>query len=280
MPTADRVSGQMSGFIKITSRENPRLKLARSLLQRRGREKAHRWLVEGVRVLEEALRHSASPELLFVTAEALQDERVERLLAHAMERGGEVCEVPLNLLAEVSDAKTPQGVVGIVPPPPSVAIGQLVDSTASEPWLLLFDRVQEPGNLGTMLRTAHAAGMHGAIRVQGTVDPGHPKAIRASAGAVFGLPLCVVKADEVVEALGKHGIPLVVLDARGSKSIYDLDWTGPSALLVGHEAHGPSEVLVDAATHIASIPMPGGGESLNAATAVAVCTYEAVRQRR
>lgn len=265
-------------MVVITSRANPRLKLARSLLQRRGRERTGRWLAEGVRVLEEAISYGRTPETLFVTEEAVADERVGRLVERVTQQGGEVCHVPFRLLAEVSDAKTPQGVVGIVPAPPE-ATPDVLFHPERERWLLVLDRVQEPGNLGTMLRTAHAAGMSGAIRIHGTVDPGHPKAIRASAGAVFGLPVLTLAAGDTVELLRVHGVPLIALDVDGTVSVYDVDWTGPSALLVGHEAHGPSQELLDAAAKVVSIPMPGGGESLNAATAVAVCAYEAVRQR-
>lgn len=263
--------------MKITSRENPRVKQARSLLQRRGRVKAGRWLVEGVRVLEEVFRHAQQPETVFYTAKSLQDVRVREVLKRASEAGALCYEVPGQLLAEMSDARTPQGIVAVVQAPPMLDGG--FSNGAQSPWALVIDRVQEPGNLGTILRTALAVGVTHVALLHGTVDPGHPKAIRASAGAVFGLPLAFYEPETLLHKLRSQAIHLVALDVRGRTAIHDVVWDKPTALLVGHEAHGPSERLLREAGTVAHIPMPGGGESLNAATAVAVCLYEGLRQR-
>lgn len=263
--------------MKITSRENPRVKQARSLLQRRGRAKAGRWLVEGVRVLEEAFRHGHPPETIFYTAESGNDARVQNILQRAAQWGIACYEVPARLLAEMSDARTPQGIVAVVPTPRMSGDG--FSHQDAVPLVLVIDRIQDPGNLGTMLRTALAVGVTGVALVHGTVDPGHPKAIRSSAGAVFGLPIAVYQPDELIGKLRQNNMRLIALDVRGDVSLYEVPWNEPTALLVGHEAHGPSERLLKDADIIAHIPMPGGGESLNAATAVAVCLYEALRQR-
>lgn len=263
--------------MKITSRDNPRVKQARSLLQRRGRAKAGRWLIEGVRVLEEAFRHGHPPETIFYTAESASESRVQDVLNRAEQEGIAYYEVPYQLLGELSDARTPQGIVAVVPTPEMSGDG--FSHQKATPLVLVVDRIQEPGNLGTMLRTALAVGVTDVALVHGTVDPGHPKAIRASAGAVFGLHLAVYQPDTLVRELRNHKIHLVALDVHGNVPIYEIPWSEPTALLVGHEAHGPSEHLLGEASTVAYIPMPGGGESLNAATAVAVCLYEALRHR-
>lgn len=228
-------------------------------------------------MLEEAFRHGHPPETIFYTAESIADSRIQDVLEYATQLGVACYEVPAKLLAEMSDARTPQGIVAVVPTPRMSDDG--FSHHDATPLVLVVDRIQEPGNLGTMLRTALAVGVTGVALVHGTVDPGHPKAIRASAGAVFGLPLAVYSPDTLVGKLRMHNMHLVALDVHGDVSIYDVPWSEPTALLVGHEAHGPSERLLGEAGTIAYIPMPGGGESLNAATAVAVSLYEALRQR-
>lgn len=235
-----------------------------------------RWLVEGVRPLEEALRHGAAVETLFVTAKAKEEDRVAALVAAAEGIGAVACEVPEELLVEVSDAQTPQGVVGIVlAPTRSIKL-----QAHSNPWLLVVDRVQDPGNLGTLCRTALAAGVTGMVLLPGTVDPGNPKAIRASAGAMFGLPIAQLTIGEWLAQAKQAGIRIVTADLGGHNSIYDIDWTGPIALVVGNEAAGPSKELLNASDEVARIPMPGPAESLNVSVAAAVCLYEGVRQRR
>lgn len=261
--------------MRITSRSNPRIRLARRLLRRRGREMSDRWLVEGVRPLEEALRHGTAVETLFVTDDALRQDRVAALVEAARQAGAVAYEVPAELLVEVSDAQTPQGVVGIVlAPTRSAAL-----PADPNPWMLVVDRVQDPGNLGTLCRTALAASVTCVALLHGTVDPGNPKAIRASAGAVFGLPITQLSGEELVAQVKRQGIRLVTADLAGQRSIYDIDWTGPTALVVGNEGAGPSELLKDASDELVRIPMPGPAESLNVSVAAAVCLYEGVRQR-
>lgn len=259
----------------ITSRTNARIKLARQLHRRKGRAREGRWLVEGVRPLEEVLRHRVQPETVFVTAEARRSERVERLLQAFAAGGADICEVSDALMREVSDAQTPQGVVGIVPAP---SLQEDVFQ-AAEPWLLAVDRVQDPGNLGTMCRTALAAAVTGVVLLEGTVDPGNPKVIRASAGALFGLRLCVLPADAFVAAVRQHGVRLLTADLGAAQSIYEADWTGRVALLVGNEASGPDAALLRASDGLVRIPMPGPVESLNVSIATALCLFEGVRQR-
>lgn len=260
----------------ITSRSNARIKLARQLHRRKGRQRERRWLVEGVRPLEEALRHGVVPDTLFVTSEVLQVERIERLLAACRAGGTEVFEVTQELMQEVSDALTPQGVVGIVPAPDLHAD---VFSHA-EPWLLIVDRIQDPGNLGTICRTALAANVTGVVLMHGTVDPGNPKVVRSSAGALFGLTFATCEPVECIRSLRQRGISLHTADLRGSESIYSVDWTGKVALLVGNEASGPDSRLIEASDRLVHIPMPGPVESLNVSVATALCLFEGVRQRQ
>lgn len=267
--------GRVGSVLVITSRANPRIKLAKLLLRRRGRLREGRWLVEGVRPLEEALRHEAQIDTVFFTAQAASDERIQAVLELAANAGATVAEVPADLLNEITDAQTPQGIIGIVLAPP---LDANVFSSA-EPFLLVVDRVQDPGNLGTLCRTALAAAVDGVVLLPGTVDPGNPKVVRASSGALFGLNLAVLQPEHLIQTMRRVGTRLVTADLSGTTSIYDADWRGSVALLVGHEAAGPDEMLKQASDAIVKIPMPGPVESLNVATATALCLFEAVRVR-
>lgn len=259
----------------ITSPSNARIRLARQLLRRKGRQKTGRWLVEGVRALEEALRHGAKLETLFVTQAAKEESRVHALLQRAASAGADIYTVTDELLLAVSDTQTPQGVVGIALAPSLRC--QLFEH--SSPWVLVVDRIQDPGNLGTLCRTALAAAATGVALLHGTVDPGNPKVIRASSGAVFGLPLAHLEARALVEQVQRSRVRLITADLAGTQSIYDVDWTVPTALVVGNEAQGPSPLLKAASDVVVRIPMPGPVESLNVAIATALCLFEGVRQR-
>lgn len=259
----------------ISSRSNARVHLAKQLHRRKGRQREGRWLVEGVRALEEALRHGRRIETLFYSAKAVEAERVRQLIAQATEKGTAVYELTDELMDEVSDAQTPQGVVGIVPAPPMD-----VDLFAHpSPWILVVDRIQDPGNLGTLCRTALAAAVTGVALLPGTVDPGNPKVIRSSAGALFGLDFLQCSSGRLIEEARRSNVQLVTADLTGTTSLYDVDWTRPTALIVGNEAGGPAPEIKCASDLLVRIPMPGPVESLNVATATALCLYEGVRQR-
>lgn len=225
--------------------------------------------------MEEALRHSVLPETVFVTQAARGQDRVEALLEHVEAKGGAVCELSSELMQEVSDAQTPQGLVGIVPAP---SLSADVFS-GTDPWLLVIDRVQDPGNLGTLCRTALAAGVSGVVLLHGTVDPGNPKVIRSSAGAMFGLRMVHLSAEHLVTRVQEAGVRLITADLSGQKSLYDVSWHGAVALLVGNEASGPMPYLKQNSNEIVRIPMPGPVESLNVSVASALCLFEGVRQR-
>lgn len=260
----------------ITSRSNARVKLARQLHQRKGRQRSGRWLVEGVRPLEEAVRHGAIPETVFVTSDSEQDPRVVTLLEVIQQRGGHVLHVAASLLPYICEAQTPQGIAAIVQAPKMAAdvFG------ADERLLLIIDGVQDPGNMGTMCRTALAVNADGVIIVPGSVDPGNPKVVRASAGALFGLKLAVMQPQELLIALSQHRTRLVAAHVNAEASLFEIDWAGSIALLVGNEATGPSAALLAGADTRVRIPMPGPVESLNVSVAAALCLYEAMRGKR
>lgn len=255
----------------ISSTANEKVKLLRSLHEAKGRKKSESFLIEGVRLVEEALSAGIRPSVILVDQEQLtQTDRGAELLASLPQ--SEWIPVTANVLKAVATTVTPQGIVAAVPmsrPTEPVELGSLV---------LVLDRLADPGNVGTILRTAEAAGVTTVVLVTGTVDPYSPKVVRSGAGAHFHLNLLV---DEGWSSLRRRLTDREVLAAtvEGGQWHFQVDWTRPAALVIGSEAHGVSDEALRVATGRVSIPMVGRAESVNAAVAAGVVLFEALRQR-
>jgi len=202
---------------------------------------------------------------------------VDRLTAVValLESDAHIYEVSDQILRAITDAVTPQGVVAVADLPER----SLTDLDLTTGLVLVVDQVRDPGNAGTLIRSAAAAGCGGVVFTEGSVDPYAPKTLRAAAGAVFrNVLVSKVALPAALEHLRGEGFALLGGDARSEVSLYDVDLSGPTAIVLGNEAWGltdPSGLDVTA-----GIPMPGGVESLNAAVAGSVFLFEAVRQRR
>jgi len=255
----------------ITSPDNEKIRYLRSLHEHGARQRARRFLVEGVRLVEDALASGATPDLVLVDEEALARTARGRALLGRLRGVGYLPAAPRALKA-AAETVTPQGVVAAVPlpaPPPPGDAG---------PAVLVVDGVQDPGNLGTILRTAEAAGATPVLLAPGSADPFAPKVVRAAMGAHFRLPLVVGDWDTIATYLVDREVWLA--QAHGGVAYYEVDWKRPSALVVGSEAHGVSPEGERVATGRLTIPMVGRTESLNAAIATAVILFEALRQRQ
>lgn len=253
----------------ITSLQNSRIKAARALQRRRQRERQGRLLIEGLRLVEDALAAGYPPEVLFYTAEIAADPRGAALLA-AVGRAAE--EVSPEVMASLTETVTPQGVVAVVPLP-------------ELPWppvltfVLVCDAVRDPGNLGTLLRAAAGAGVDGVLLPKGNVDVWSGKVLRAGMGAHFRLPLRASLGWEAV-AERLRGLTVRLADVAGRTPYDRVDWAQPSALIVGGEAAGAGREAAQLAGETISIPLANEVESLNAAMAGSIILFEAQRQRR
>jgi len=251
----------------ITSPHNAKVKLAQSLKVRKYREQTGLLLVEGERMVRQALAFGAAPEYILLEAR-WRDSALHREL---VDRGVDVFFVDARLLDRVSSAESPSGVAGVF------AKGRRsVPEKAT--WLLVLDRWQDPGNVGTAMRAAVAVGVDGVLLTHGTVDPTNPKALRASAGAYFGLPVEVNYCPEQLQAAcRRRGLAVVAADVHAETDAFSFDWTRPHALIMGSEGHG-IDPRISAEIRV-RLPMPGGIESLNAAMATTLLLYEAWRRR-
>ena len=265
----------------IHSPANAAVKAARRLAQRSGRAHAStELLVEGPSAASEAL---PSLRELFVTQAAAGRHR--GLVAQARSAGARVHLVSDAVLSSIATTVTPQGVIGVADLPP----GDLDEVVAGATLLVVLHQVRDPGNAGTAVRTADAAGADAVVVTRDSVDCRNPKAVRASAGSLFHLPV-VTGADfgDVVRVCRTAGVRLVAADAGGARAHTDVDLTQPTALVFGNEAHGLAAEAVAACDEVVRIRMhdqarpgfPGTAESLNLAATVAILSFEAARQRR
>lgn len=260
----------------VTSTANERLRWVRRLSgDRRARRREGLWVGEGVRLAEEVLREGL-PTRLWVLEEGwgAGGGREGQVRAELEARGDEMLEVKRGLLRAVADTETPQGVVGVFAAPTWSAERVL----AGEGPLVALDRLQDPGNLGTIARTAEGAGACGVLLGPGCADPGSPKALRASAGALLRFP--AVRVEDPLALLLGTGRTLYATAGRGG-AVYDqADLVRPFALLLGQEGGGLDPGWRGAADFLLTIPMAGRLESLNVASTAAVILFEAARQRR
>ena len=253
----------------ITSAQNSKLKLARSLMGRpKERLMARAFVAEGVRLVEEALSTGWPVRYALYTAEisARGRELVEKLGAN----GVEVDQVPEMLLNAVSETETSQGLLAVLDYSPLALPGSLN-------FAFIADSIRNPGNLGTLLRTAAAAGVQAVFLPPETTDAFAPKVLRAGMGAHFRLPIHSLNWDEIRGAT--RALKIYLADMQGSPC-WQTDFSLPLALIVGGEAEGASEDARRLADGTVSIPMPGQVESLNAGVAGAVLMFEVVRQRK
>jgi len=253
----------------ITSTSNPRVKWVRTLQQRRRiRQREGLFIVEGVRLAQEAAAAEARPRLVLHTPEV--DGAGVPLLESFQRSGAEIIAVSPEVMAACSSLETPPGLLAVLPLP-ELPIPKPLDLA------LIAEGLADPGNLGSLLRTALAAGVQLAVLTEGTVDPYNPKVVRGGMGAHFHLPVRGASVKKLLPEL--EGLPIWLADAHEGHPYFEVDWRQPVALALGGEAGGGSGELRNRAQGLVHIPMHPKAESLNAAVASAVILFEIRRQR-
>jgi len=251
----------------ITSPQNPKLKLVRALQSRaKARRKENAFIVEGVRLFEEAVK--ANWPIRFVLYDRSLSDRGQDILNSL--NAIDIEEVDSALLNDISDTETSQGILAVLDDSPL----PLPDSPT---FLLIADQIRDPGNLGTLIRTAAAAGVDVVILPSGTTDAFAPKVLRAGMGAHFRLPIVMMTWDEINDRV--QGLAVYVAEMQGDVAYTAANLTQACAVIIGGEAEGaspPARQLADAAIYV---PMKDATESLNAAVAGAILLFEVARQR-
>lgn len=258
----------MTKAILIESKSNPRIKELRKLTERKERRLKGLFLVEGFRMVQEAFK--AGMDVKTVVCDKEEEGQLQSYLgSYLSSEAVELIMTNPDVIRQLSSTDTPQGVVAVV--------SYSRKAPESKGLIIYLDRLQDPGNVGTIIRSAHAGGAGWVILGKGSADPYSDKAMRSSMGSIFHIPV-TVDGDDELEMLISEGIPLAVTSLEAKRSIYSSDLTGDMVLVIGNEGNGVRQGLIDMATILLRIPMPGSAESLNASIAASVIIFERVRQ--
>jgi len=260
--------------LTITSSQNSRIKLVRGLLaERKEREKNHLFVIEGIRLAEEAISAGIKPQFALFSSQLTS--RGSEIIDKLKLLGVEAEEADADLLDRVSDTCSSQGIL--------MVLNLLEESPQTNNHnVLVLDRISDPGNLGTLLRTAAGLGFGSVITTPGSVDVFSPKVVRSAMGAHFKSNLLVRDANgvrEFCQVMNQPPLKIVLADAQAAKTCWEMDLTLPLALVIGSEADGPTPEIRLNADDTVAIPMKFDSESLNAAVSGSILMYEIYRQR-
>lgn len=260
----------------ITSRDNSLLRLARSV--RDGKDTDYIF-VEGLRLCEEARRSSLDLDAVIVSEELLRKERAAGVIQELAQASRRAASISEKLLESISYTKTPQGIVVLARRPES-SEARLSASIDKNSLLVVLHQINNPVNVGAILRTAEAAGAGGVITTRNTSDPFSPKSLRGAMGSAFRLPIWTGPGyEEMIDWCRERKIVTVCADAEASLSHTDFDWRRATALILGPESTGFTADEMENASQIVRIPMHGAVESLNVSVAAGILLFEAARQR-
>jgi RNA methyltransferase, TrmH family len=257
----------------ISSRQNTLVKELRQAFARAEPTADGCIAAEGFHIVEEALRSGLRPKAVFFSQSA--QNRAERLLPQLGAKV-EALVLPDRVFATVVDTEHPQGVAALI----KLKVHSIEEMVSGQdPMILVCAGLQDPGNLGTIIRSAEAFGASGVLLSEGTVSPFNAKVVRAAAGSLFRLPVLKMEAGSAIEKLRSAGARLVATTARGGKQIAEADLRGKLAVFIGNEGGGLDRELARQMDEVVTVPHSPKVESLNAAMAASVVLYEAARQR-
>lgn len=264
-------------MLEISSPNNPKIKLIKSLYRKRERWKNKLFLIEGIRLVEEGIDNAYPIRDIIYTDELFNTQGGPEIFEKIQDHKN-LIYMPFNLFKEISDTENPQGIMAVADFPSR----SMEESFKSEdPLILILDEIQDPGNMGTIIRTADAFNIDGLIISEGSVDIYNPKVVRSTMGSIFRLPIYYVEDMlATVEDLKSKGFEIYTSSLGDTNYIYDVDFKGAKGIIIGNEARGVSEELYRLANGRVKIPILGQAESLNAAIASSIIMYEAIRQRR
>ena len=257
----------------ITSKDNEIIKNIRKLKEKKYRDINNEYIVEGIKILKEAIYEKASIKLIVICEECIEDESIDKKLLYEIAKYNciYVCKKVFDLL---TDVQNPQGVLAVIEKK-----NKEEDINYKQDIIVALDEIQDPGNLGTILRTIDSVGLNQVIVSKDTADPYNPKVVRSTMGAIFRVN--VIETENLLNTLKnakKHHYKIMATSLDTSKSIYEVDYD-KKILVIGNEANGVSKQILDYADEKIKIPMLGKTESLNASVATGIVLYEYVRRK-
>ncbi|HAT4088971.1 TrmH family RNA methyltransferase [Clostridium perfringens] len=254
-------------MLEIESKNNNLFKEIKKLKEKKHRIKSNKYLIEGLRFVEEAIKSKVSIDSIIFT-ESFKEKNPDLFLK--INENIKLIQMNETLLKQLCSTENPQGIVGV--------INMQNKELKSGELVVLVDKVQDPGNMGTIIRTAHAAGAAGIVMTKGTVDIYNDKTLRSTMGSIFYIPIVEDDSLDFVKSLKKEGYKLVVSSLQGKNNFFEENLQGKVMIAVGNEGNGVSDEVYDIADIKVKIPMPGEAESLNVAVATSIMIYEKIRQ--
>lgn len=266
----------MLPFEKISSLQNARVKNLVKLRNRRARDEQGVFIAEGYRAISRAFEKNVVPQEVYFSPDCFLGENEEPLLQELSEAGAKLFQLEKHAFEKVSYRDRPEGLLAVM----SQWRHQLDTLTLSEPpFLLVVESIEKPGNLGTILRSADAAGVDAVICCDPVTDLYNPNVVRSSTGVLFSMPSVMTSTQETIDWLRAKGIRTVATTPHTTHFYTDIDFQGPIAIVMGSEQFGLSDTWLNACNLKARIPMAGQADSLNVAMASLITLFEAVRQR-
>lgn len=257
----------------ITSKDNEIIKGIKRLKEKKYRDQENKYIIEGIKIVEEAIEEQANILKIIICDECITEGTFSKKLMYDIAKY-DCISVPLKIFMSISDVTNPQGILAIIEK-------KNVESEINydEDMILVLDGIQDPGNLGTILRTTDSVNLKQIIVSKDTADPYNPKVVRSTMGAIFRVN--VIRVDDIVETLKKikkNHFKVVATSLETTDSVFDIEYN-KKALVIGNEAKGVSKEVLDIADNKVKIPMLGRTESLNASVATSIILYEYVRQK-
>lgn len=266
----------MLPFENISSLQNARVKNLVKLRNRRARDDQGVFIAEGYRAISRALEKSVIPKEVYFSPECFLGENEEKLLKQLSDSGTKLFQLQKHAFEKVSYRDRPEGLLAII----EQWKNNFEDLKLSPvPFLLIVESIEKPGNLGTILRSADAAGVDAVICCDSVTDLYNPNVVRSSTGVLFSMPTVTTSTQETISWLRQKGIQSVATTPHTDNFYTEVDFKGPVAIVMGSEQFGLSETWLDACDSKAKIPMAGQADSLNVAMASLITLFEAVRQR-
>lgn len=258
--------------VRITSASNPQVKAIRSLHDKKGRQKEKSVLLEGIRLVTDACESGARIRY-FAVSESFFEKSGDIVSKYPSEK---VIVLTDELFARVGETEAPQGLIAVAKIP-DYNENEIISGSKR---LIVLERIQDPGNAGTIIRTADAFGFDAVLLSGDSVDPFNPKVVRSTMGSLFHIP--VVVCEDIYNSIIKikeKSVPVVAAHPRDGRPCWDVDLSRKVAIVIGNEGNGLTAQMLELSDEVAMIPMAGLAESLNASSAASVLIYESMRQK-
>ena len=257
----------------ITSKDNELIKDIKKLKEKKYRDSFNKYIVEGIKLVEEAIQEHADIDCIVVCEDCVQQDAFDKKLMYEIAKLNCIY-VTGKVFGTITDVSNPQGILAVIKRP-----SQITKVNYDEDIIVVLDGIQDPGNLGTILRTVDSIGLNQIIVSKGTADAFNAKVVRSTMGAIFRINIIEVEdLKQTIKEIKKHHFKLLVTSLQTENSIYDIDFN-KKIIVIGNESNGVSREIQEMADEKAIIPMLGKTESLNASVAAGIVMYEYVRQK-